>query len=209
MGGMGFDEAAAAVIHAGRAAAARGWVPATSGNFSVRLDGGRMLVTRSGRDKGRLTPADLAEVAIDGPAPAGTSAETPLHQALYRDDPAIGAIFHVHSPASMLISHLRAGDGVLELAGWELQKAFAGILTHDVTVTVPVFPNDQDTTALARRVSAHLAAPRPAGQVAAPGYLLAGHGIYAWGATPADAERHLDAFDALFSLSLDLRRIAG
>jgi methylthioribulose-1-phosphate dehydratase len=209
MGGMGFDEAAAAVIQAGRAAAARGWVPATSGNFSVRLDGGRMLVTRSGRDKGRLTPADLAEVAINGPAPAGTSAETPLHQALYRDDPAIGAIFHVHSPASMLISHLRAGDGVLELAGWELQKAFAGILTHDVTVTVPVFPNDQDTVALAGRVSAHLAAPRPAGQVAAPGYLLAGHGIYAWGATPADAERHLDAFDALFSLSLDLRRIAG
>ncbi|WP_372088509.1 methylthioribulose 1-phosphate dehydratase (plasmid) [Tistrella mobilis] len=209
MGGMGFDEAAAAVIHAGRAAAARGWVPATSGNFSVRLDGGRMLVTRSGRDKGRLTPADLAEVAIDGPAPAGTSAETPLHQALYRDDPAIGAIFHVHSPASMLISHLRAGDGVLELAGWELQKAFAGITTHDVTVTVPVFPNDQDTVALAGRVSAHLATPRPAGQVAAPGYLLAGHGIYAWGATPADAERHLDAFDALFSLSLELRRIAG
>lgn len=209
MGGMGFDEAAAAVIQAGRAAAARGWVPATSGNFSVRLDGGRMLVTRSGRDKGRLVPADLAEVAIDGPAPAGTSAETPLHQALYRDDPAIGAIFHVHSPASMLISHLRADDGVLELAGWELQKAFAGILTHDVTVTVPVFPNDQDTVALAGRVSAHLAAPRPAGQVAAPGYLLAGHGIYAWGATPADAERHLDAFDALFSLSLELRRIAG
>lgn len=209
MGGMGFDEAAAAVIQAGRAAAARGWVPATSGNFSVRLDEGRMLVTRSGRDKGRLVPADLAEVAIDGPAPAGTSAETPLHQALYRDDPAIGAIFHVHSPASMLISHLRAGDGVLALAGWELQKAFAGITTHDVTVTVPVFPNDQDTVALAGRVSAHLAAPRPAGQVAAPGYLLAGHGIYAWGATPADAERHLDAFDALFSLSLDLRRIAG
>ncbi|WP_372069554.1 methylthioribulose 1-phosphate dehydratase (plasmid) [Tistrella mobilis] len=209
MGGMGFDEAAAAVIQAGRAAAARGWVPATSGNFSVRLDGGRMLVTRSGRDKGRLVPADLAEVAIDGPAPAGTSAETPLHQALYRDDPAIGAIFHVHSPASMLISHLRAGDGVLALAGWELQKAFAGITTHDVTVTVPVFPNDQDTVALAGRVSAHLATPRPAGQVAAPGYLLAGHGIYAWGATPADAERHLDAFDALFSLSLELRRIAG
>ncbi|AFK55550.1 methylthioribulose 1-phosphate dehydratase [Tistrella mobilis] len=209
MGGMGFDEAAAAVIQAGRAAAARGWVPATSGNFSVRLDGGRMLVTRSGRDKGRLVPADLAEVAIDGPAPAGTSAETPLHQALYRDDPAIGAIFHVHSPASMLISHLRAGDGVLALAGWELQKAFAGITTHDVTVTVPVFPNDQDTVALAGRVSAHLATPRPGGQVAAPGYLLAGHGIYAWGATPADAERHLDAFDALFSLSLELRRIAG
>ncbi|WP_371999637.1 methylthioribulose 1-phosphate dehydratase (plasmid) [Tistrella mobilis] len=209
MGGMGFDEAAAAVIHAGRAAAARGWVPATSGNFSVRLDAGRMLVTRSGRDKGRLVADDLAEVAIDGPAPAGTSAETPLHQALYRDDPAIGAIFHVHSPASMLISHLRADAGRLELAGWELQKAFAGITTHDVTVTVPVFPNDQDTVALAGRVSAHLAALRGAGQVTAPGYLLAGHGIYAWGATPGDAERHLDAFDALFSLSLDLRRIAG
>jgi hypothetical protein len=32
------------------------WVPATSGNFSVRVDG-RILITASGLDKGTLTPA--------------------------------------------------------------------------------------------------------------------------------------------------------
>jgi methylthioribulose-1-phosphate dehydratase len=40
----------------------RGWVPATSGNFSVRI-GSHILVTASGLDKGTLTPAGLLEVA--------------------------------------------------------------------------------------------------------------------------------------------------
>ncbi|MBV8642880.1 MAG: class II aldolase/adducin family protein, partial [Candidatus Eremiobacteraeota bacterium] len=36
----------------GRFAAARGWVPATAGNFSRRVDAGHAAVTRSGIDKG-------------------------------------------------------------------------------------------------------------------------------------------------------------
>ncbi|MFN5017663.1 class II aldolase/adducin family protein, partial [Bradyrhizobium sp.] len=48
-----------AVIEAGRRSAERGWVPATSGNFSIRVDAERIAVTRSGVDKGRLTPNDV------------------------------------------------------------------------------------------------------------------------------------------------------
>src|SRR5436309_12311509 len=46
---------------------ARGWVPATSGNFSV-LDraAGRVLISPSGLDKGVMTPADLLETDLDG-----------------------------------------------------------------------------------------------------------------------------------------------
>ena len=45
--------------------AARGWVPATSGNFSVRnIATGHVLVTASGLDKSQLTPAGLLEVAF-------------------------------------------------------------------------------------------------------------------------------------------------
>jgi len=77
----------------------RGWVAATSGNFSVRASG-RVLVTASGLDKGTITPAGLMEVDLDGRVLAGTgkpSAETGLHLILYRDRPAAGAILHVHT----------------------------------------------------------------------------------------------------------------
>ena len=91
--------AVAAVIAAGRAAAERHWVPATSGNFSVRIDANRVAITRSGVDKGHLTPEDILVQPLDAPLLPRSSAEALLHLDLYRRDPAIGAIFHVHAPA--------------------------------------------------------------------------------------------------------------
>ena len=183
-----------------------GWVPATSGNFSVRAAEGRIAVTRSGCDKGALQPSDIVTFALDGPIPAGVSAETPLHVARYKADPEIGAVFHVHSANAALLSRLKSGAPHLRLAGWELQKAFAGVSSHETAVTVPVFANDQDTGRLAAKIEAALG-QLPGDSIAAPGYLLAGHGLYAWGAAPKDAERHLEAFDALFALELDYLRM--
>ena len=69
------------------------WAPATSGNYSVRLDDGRIAITISGRHKGRLSEDDVMTVdaagrALDGQRP---SAETPLHAMLYAGHPTIGA----------------------------------------------------------------------------------------------------------------------
>lgn len=181
----------------GRFAAARGWVPATAGNFSHRLDPHQALVTRSGIDKGAIGRDDVGAVPLAGPVPPGMSAETPLHLARYRADPAVGAIVHVHTVAATVLSRAAEAAGELRLAGFEMQKAFAGIATHAGEVAVPVFANDQDTAALAERVEARLgSAP------AVPGYLLAGHGVYAWGATMGDARRHLEAFEFLFACIL-------
>jgi methylthioribulose-1-phosphate dehydratase len=187
------------VIQTGREAARRGWVPATSGNFSVRA-GRRIAITRSGCDKGNLTGDDVALVDLSQPLPDGLSAEAPLHAARYRANPAIGAIFHVHSFNAALASRLHESSGEILLQGWELQKAFAGATTHEDPVRVPVFANRQDTTSLATDIEAALRLS--ASPFQAPGYLLSGHGLYAWGATAAEAARHLDAFDALLALSL-------
>ncbi len=200
------SEAVAAIIAAGKFAAARGWVPATSGNFSARVEGGLIAVTRRGRDKGALCEADIATFALDAPIPPGVSAETPLHVSLYRSDAQIGAVFHVHSLGAALLSRLNAGRDGLRLCGWELQKAFAGVASHETALLVPIFANNQDTAALAREVERRLA-QKTEDSVRAPGYLLAGHGLYAWGETAADAERHLEAFDALFALELEMMRI--
>ena len=67
---------------------------------------------------------------------------------------------------------------------------------------VPVFPNTQDMPELAARVDAAL----DAGPLW--GYLIDGHGLYAWGRTMAEARRHLEAFEFLLGCELDLRRLA-
>lgn len=196
-----------AIIKAGRIASARGWVPATSGNFSVRIDERTVAITRSGRDKGSLAPDDIVALALDEPLPKGVSAEAPLHFSLYARDPKINAVFHVHSPAAALLSRLHENRAFLRLKGWELQKAFAGVTTHETAIEVPIFANDQDMGALAKRIEQALF-EEILDTTRAPGYLLAGHGLYAWGASAADAERHLDAFDALFALELEMMRIS-
>ena len=195
---LAFEEIAAF----GRFAATRAWVPATAGNFSHRLDAGHALVTRSGVDKGAIGAADVAAVALDGPIPGGMSAETPLHLARYRSDAALGAVVHVHTVAATVVSRLHEAAGSVRLAGFEMLKAFAGITTHACEVVLPIFANDQDTAALARRIEARIGAQPPL-----PAYLLAGHGVYTWGATMADARRHLEALEFMLACILEERRL--
>ena len=190
-------DAVDAVIEAGRFSAARGWVPATSGNFSARGQAGRIAITASGVDKGALSSTDVLQIALDAPPPAGSSAETGLHLALYRRHPAIGAIVHVHSTHATVLSRRHGPAGEILLEGYELLKAFSGIRTHETRLAVPIFPNSQDIAALADEIDRRLdAGPQ------APGYLLAGHGLYAWGATMRDALRHAEAFEFLFGCEL-------
>jgi len=185
----------------GRFAALRGWVPATSGNFSRRIDAAHAAVTRSGIDKGAIGPGDVAVLAIAEPVPAGMSAETPLHLARYRTDPAVGAIFHVHTVASTVLSRLDERAGAVRTDGFEMHKAI-GLRTHESAVEIPVFANDQDTERLAAEVERRL------GRAAAvPGFLLAGHGLYAWGATAADARRHVEGLEFLLACHLEERRL--
>jgi methylthioribulose-1-phosphate dehydratase len=194
-----------AVISAGRDASKRGWVPATSGNFSVRVNTNLIAITRSGVDKGALTPADILIQPLGRPLLPGSSAEAALHVRRYADDPDVNAIFHIHGLYSTVIGRADVAKDALRIEGWELQKALAGVTTHDATVEVPVFENDQDVAALSDRVAERLALPAPRGQVRAPGYLLAGHGLYAWGKSPKDAARHLEALEVLFQQVITLR----
>jgi methylthioribulose-1-phosphate dehydratase len=182
----------------GRFASARGWVPATSGNFSARIDARRIAVTRSGVDKGSLDAATIAALDLDGPIPPGLSAETPLHVARYRADAAVGAVAHVHTVAATVLSRRRLAAGAVDLAGFEMLKALRGVTTHETTVRLPIFANAQDTVQLAAEVEARL---RANGDV--PGYLLAGHGLYAWGRTMDEARRHLEGFEFLLACALE------
>lgn len=185
----------------GRFAASRGWVPATAGNFSCRIDAQHVAVTRTGVDKGAIGAADVAVLTIGEPLPAGVSAEAPLHLARYQTDPAIGAIFHVHTVAATVLSRMCENGGAVRTEGFEMHKA-VGSTTHEGFVEIPVFGNAQDTAALAGEVEARLGRDADV-----PGFLLAGHGLYAWGATAAEARRHVEGLEFLLACHLEERRL--
>ncbi len=195
----GFERAAAELIEAGRELYRRGWVPATSGNLSARLDDGTFAVTVSGRHKGRLTPDDILRVDAEGRSldDRRPSAETALHLGVYRRFPEVRAVLHPHSPAAVLASRLFKGELVLE--DHELLKALDGIDTHAHRLVVPIFPNDQNIPRLAAKVDAWIDRHRRL-----HAYIIAGHGFYAWGRSVAAALTAVEALEFMFDCEVRL-----
>ena len=181
-----FHAAAMSIVAAGRELAQLGWTPATSSNFSVRLDAEHAAVTVSGRDKGQLGVDDIMVVDFAG----------------YAHDAGIGCVLHTHSRVQTVASRLYADRGEITLAGFELLKAFRGYDSHEATMRLPVLPNSQDMPELAQLIAPLLASGPPL-----HGYLIDGHGIYAWGRDMNEARRHLDAFEFLLACELDLRSL--
>ena len=198
-----FLSAAGAIAAVGRELYGRGWLPATSGNLSVRLGPDSCAITVSGCDKGRLTADDVMRVDLAGePLSSGQpSAETLLHTSLYRWSEGIGAVLHTHGPASTVLGLRHEGLDRVVLEGYELLKAFAGVQTHAIRLAIPIFENTQDIAALADQVPPRLdRAPPPCF-----GYLIRGHGTYVWGRDLGEAHRHLEALEYLAGCELALR----
>ncbi len=198
-----FAARAAEVAEVARYAAARGWAPATSGNFSavVSRDPLRLAITPSGVDKGTVAADAILEVDSSGACVRGAgqpSAETPLHLAIVAARGA-GAVAHTHSVWSTVASEAATGEASVVLEGREMLKALRGVETHDHEERLPVVANTQDWAGARTHVERILAAhPR------AHGFLIRGHGLYTWGEDVAEARRHLEALE--FLLEVVVRR---
>ncbi len=191
------------LIEIGRLLHSRGWLPASGGNLSVRLEDERVLITASGSHKGHLTREDFVVVNLRGEILEGSkkpSAETELHLLVYRLFPQVKSVLHVHSMNSTLISRLTRED--IRLEGYELLKAFEGIKTHETSISVPVFENSQDMEELSKRIEKRLKEEK------VYGFLLRSHGLYTWGKSIREAYIRLEAFEFLFECELRLMRLA-
>ena len=77
----------------------KGFVTATDGNVSARLENGNILATRSSINKGMVTENDLVEVTIDGEQVRGSgrpSTELGMHLFIYQLRPDVHAVVHAH-----------------------------------------------------------------------------------------------------------------
>ena len=191
----------------------RGWMWGTSGNLSVKLaERPRVIaISRSGASKGSLTYADIV-VLPEGErssmpwllaVKSGPSAETAIHQAVYEYVPEAGAVLHVHTVASTLVSlhaDARASGrvGHIEVVGLEMLKGWGiGWDNDELRASVPVLANLESMEALAAEFSSLLAeAP------AVPLVLAAGHGMTVWGSDLEEAKNRLEIAEFICQVAL-------
>jgi L-fuculose-phosphate aldolase len=91
------------IVSFGKMLHGRGYVAATDGNLSIRLDKRHILATPTARSKGALRPSDLVIVDLDGHLVAGRhhfSSEIAMHLMIYKLRPDIRGIVHAHPPTA-------------------------------------------------------------------------------------------------------------
>lgn len=177
------------ICRVGASLFARGYVHATAGNLSARVDGGT-LITPSDACLGFLEPAQLAFVDADGVQQSGERASKTLalHRAIYAADPAAGCVIHSHS------THLVA----LTLAGvWSEADVLPPITPYFVMKVghVPLVayrrPGDPEVAAeVATLISAARERGKPIRAV-----LLERLGPVCWHETPAAAMAALEELE--------------
>ena len=117
---MNFTETQAReeICRVGRSLFERGYVHATAGNISVRLDDG-FLITPTDACLGWLEPARLAKVGLDGEQVSGDRASKTLalHRRIYEaaceSDASTRCVIHTHSTHLVALSLQAAGPELL------------------------------------------------------------------------------------------------
>ncbi len=183
-------------VRIGQLMHAKGYVTATDGNISARLDADRFLVTPSGLSKGFMTPDQM--VVIDWQAKptdssrygAGRdlkpSSEILLHLEAYRQRPEIKAVVHAHPPVAVSLS----------IAG----IAIAPCVLPEVIVTLGAIPTTEYATP---------ASPEGATVVREliqnhDAIMLQRHGSVTVGSTPFDAYLKLEKLEHAADITFKL-----
>lgn len=181
----------------------KNWMLGTAGNLSIKLDADplTMVITASGKPKGELTSGDFVtlqygEPILDNASGLKRSAETSLHEAIYKAFPDVGAVYHTHSVEVTAVSSVLPKEtSFITFKDLEMIKGL-GFETHDIEIKLPMVPNTQDIDGLSQQIADKL-------EARVPGLLLQGHGIYAWGKTPFEARRHMEIWQFLFAVKLE------
>lgn len=84
----------------------KGYIDATSGNISARLDANHILITPSGVAKWQLTPSDLLIIDLAGniQGNGNISSEIPMHLACYQNRQDIQGVVHAHPPHAVALT---------------------------------------------------------------------------------------------------------
>lgn len=174
---------------------ARGLTHGSTGNISMRLEDGDLLVTPTGSSFGQLDPARLSRIdktgrLVDGDKP---TKEIPLHAAFYDTRSTAGAVVHLHSAHAVAWSTMADIDPDNMLPPL---TPYAIMLLGKVKLLPFFLPGDP---AMAEAVKG-LAGKRSAVMLANHGPVVAGKDL----ATAANAIEELEATSRLALLTRGL-----
>lgn len=91
------------IVRYGQTLYERGFIAATDGNISARLDDNRLLITPTCMCKGHMVEDDLVVVDMNGRRLEGkrnVSSEVAMHLLIYRMRPDVRGIVHAHPPTA-------------------------------------------------------------------------------------------------------------
>jgi ribulose-5-phosphate 4-epimerase/fuculose-1-phosphate aldolase len=187
------------ICRVGRSLFDRGYVHATAGNISVRLDDG-YLITPTDACLGTLDPARLARVDMQGVQTAGDRASKTLalHRRIYAASPASRCVLHTHS------THLVA----LSLQGvWQPDDVLPPITPYFVMKVghVPLVPYHRPGDPVVADQVAALIQAREQSGTPIQAVLLDRLGPVTWHNTPAEASAVLEELEETARLWLTVK----
>jgi methylthioribulose-1-phosphate dehydratase len=184
----------------------RGWMWGTAGNLSAKQEDDRFWITASGKSKGELTIHDFIQMHPNGTWDSERpnnqpSAETSIHQAIYRCFPEAQACYHVHSIEANLVSNFTLDDQ-LELPPLEMLKGF-GLWEERPTCFLPLFSNHLDVAKIAAEITDRFAHTPP--PIAA--LLIRNHGVTIWASSTEEARNRIELIEYIFRYMVLARQI--
>ena len=170
-----------------------GFVPATDGNISARLDENTVLITPSGVAKGALTPEDMTKIDLEGRLISGKkpSSEYLLHLCFYKTRPDVMAVIHAHPP-------LATG---LASAGLALDRP----LTSEIVITLGKVPLAEYATPGTAEVTDSIAGL--VGEHNA--IMLANHGVVTCGRDLETAFQRMETVEQAAKITLVAEHLGG
>jgi L-ribulose-5-phosphate 4-epimerase len=177
----------------------RGLVLYTFGNVSgIDRSQGLVVIKPSGVDYDRLTAGEMVVTDLDGRVRAGNlrpSVDLATHLALYQAFADIGGVVHTHSEFATIFAQAKRPVPAL---GTTHADYFHGPIpvTRDLTSA----EIDGDYVASTGRVIAETFEGRD--PMAVPAALVASHGPFAWGRSPADAVHNAVVLEAVAKMAL-------
>lgn len=173
---------------------AKGFVAATDGNVSARLENGNILITRTLVGKGLVTQDDLVEVDLQGNVKQGQhapSTELGMHLYIYAERPDVHAVVHAHPPYATGFAAARQS-----LEGCVLPEVIVGL--GRIPLAEYATPS---TVEVARSLGPYVQA--------CTAILLSNHGVVTYGADVLEAYHKMEKVEHAAHVSFVARLLGG
>ncbi len=187
-------EARSVIIECCRRLYDRGFFPGVDGNVSLRVDGGRVLITPTGVCKDMLSERQLSLVSLEGEHISGDkpSTEAHMHIEVFRRRAEINACIHAHSP----------NIGAFALAGEPVDTRCAPFAYMHLGVIGEVGYITPGTERLHEAVGEEVSRGSNA-------LLLFGHGSLVLGRGMQEAFERIDLFESYAGMLLRAQLLGG